>query len=473
MNDERWNARRILQQLEIRPRKEPIKFLLSLGVAALVSLVPSYEGLSSAGVWTMFIMVLAAALWISEAIPAFAVALLVIGLEIAILGRPGGVFATEPGQWKMFVAPWASPVIWLFFGGFVLAAAAARTGLDRWLSRMVIAKCGDKPSRLLFGVMAITFCFSMFVSNTATTAMMVAVTAPLVASLPRDEPFAKAILLGVPFAAGIGGMGTIIGSPPNAIAHGMLAGEVNFVEWMVIGVPPASVLFLVLWRFLLWRHPAQTERLNVGLLNNDASPQELLPVWQRLAVMLTFFATVALWMTGPLHGIPTPVISFVPITIFAVIGVLGSREVRHLHWDILLLLTGGLSLGVAVQETGLAEWFVSRIPTGTMGALAITVVLAYLCAVLSNFMSNTAAANIIIPIAAAFSETPVAIVLPIALAASTAMCLPVSTPPNAIAYAQGKLDSREFLPGGILIAIIGPLLAVLWTRWLATILWAH
>lgn len=469
MNDERWNARRILAKLEITSRKEPLKFFLSLAGAAAGAFLPEYEGLSPAGLWTLFILLFAAALWVTEAIPAFAVALLVIALEIAILGRPGGVFATDPGQWKMFVAPWASPVIWLFFGGFVLASAASRTGLDRWLSRAVITHCGDKPRWILFGIMGITFSFSMFVSNTATTATMIAVTGPLIASLPKGDGFAKAMLLGVPFAAGIGGMGTIIGSPPNAIAHGMLqaASEISFVRWMTYGVPPATLMFLMVWRFLLWKYPSTTERMDISGLATSVPYPQLLPLWQRISVMLTFFTTVALWMTGPLHGIPTPVVSFLPITVFAVIGVLGAKEVRRLHWDILLLLTGGLSLGVAVSQTGLAEWLVSRIPVGSLGPLGIAMCLAYLCALLSNFMSNTAAANILIPIAAAFSVAgPGQFVVPIALAASAAMCLPVSTPPNAIAFAQGKLEARDFLPGGILVGIVAPAVTVLWCRWL-------
>ncbi len=470
MNDERWNAQKILARLEIGSRKEPLKFFLSLGAAALVSLVPNYAGLSEAGVWTLFILVFAAALWMTEAIPAFAVALLAIGLEIAILGRPGGVFATEPGQWKMFVEPWASPVIWLFFGGFVLASAAARTGLDSWLSKWVLRRCGNKPSMILFGVMGITFTFSMFVSNTATTAMMIAVTAPLVATLGKADSYSKAILLGVPFAAGIGGMGTIIGSPPNAIAHGLLGtdGGINFVRWMVLGVPPALIVFLIIWKFLLWQHPSSSPRLDTSRLTADEPQSDILPMWQRITVMLTFALTVLLWMSGAIHGIPTPVVSFLPITVFAVTGVLGSNDVRRLHWDILLLLTGGLSLGVAVQATGLAEWLVSQLPTGSMSPLMITLCLAYLCAILSNFMSNTAAANIIIPIAAAFSSSPAPIVVPIALAASAAMCLPVSTPPNAIAFAQGQLRSRDFLPGGILVGIIAPFIAATWSRWILT-----
>jgi solute carrier family 13 (sodium-dependent dicarboxylate transporter), member 2/3/5 len=467
MNDERWNARQILANLELPPRKGPVKFLLSLAGAAVIAFVPSHEGLEPAGIWTLFILVWAAALWITEAIPAFAVAILVIGLEIAILGRPGGVFAKEPGDWTMFVEPWASPVIWLFFGGFVLAEAAGRTGLDRWLSRLVLSRCGGRPYVLLAGVMGITFLFSMFVSNTATTAMMIAVTAPIIGALAAGDRFSKALLLGVPFAAGLGGMVTVIGSPPNAIAHGLLTGpnQLNFVQWMFVGLPPALVMLGIIWFFLCRRYPA-VGPVDVEFLDSSQPFPKLLPLWQRLTVMLTFFITVALWMTGPLHGIPTPVVSFVPITVFAVTGVVGSHQIRRLHWDILLLLTGGLALGVAVSQTGLAEWLVNQLPTGSLGPLALTLALAYLCAILSNFMSNTAAANILIPLAAALNTAaPAPYVLPVALAASAAMCLPVSTPPNAIAFAEGSLEARDFLAGGVLVGLLAPGLVVFWSRW--------
>ncbi len=467
MNDERWNARRILDGLEITTRKEPLKFALSLAGAAALAFIPEYTGLSPAGVWTLFILVFAAALWITEAIPAFAVAILIIGLEIAILGRPGGVFAKTDEDWTMFVEPWASPVIWLFFGGFVLAAAAARTGLDRWLSRLVIGRCGNQPRWLLAGVMGMTFCFSMFVSNTATTAMMIAVTAPIIATLGSGDRFPRALLLGVPFAAGLGGMATVIGSPPNAIAHGILRStqQINFLQWMMIGLPPALLLLAIVWAFLLRRHPAAAERVDLSALTTSEPFPRMLPLWQRLTVMITFFFTVALWMTGPLHGIPTPVVSFVPITVFTVTGVVGTREIRSLHWDILLLLTGGLALGVAVSRTGLAEWLVALLPVADWGPVAVVLALSYLCAGLSNFMSNTAAANILIPIAAALSTAaPAAYVVPIALAASAAMCLPVSTPPNAIAFAQGRLEARDFLAGGLLVGLIAPGLIVFWCR---------
>src|SRR5690606_18258415 len=152
--------------------------------------------------------------------PAFAVSLLVIALEIALLGRPGGVWAEGPNDWEIFIQPWASPLLWLFFAGFVLAAGAVKTGLDRTMALAVLSRIPPRPRWILLGVMTITFVFSMFLSSRATAAMMVAVVAPLVATLDKDDPFARGLLLGVAFAASLGGMGTLIGTPPNAIAAG-------------------------------------------------------------------------------------------------------------------------------------------------------------------------------------------------------------------------------------------------------------
>ena len=186
------------------------------------------------------------------------------------------------------------------------------------------------------------------------------------------------------------------------------------------------------------------------------------PRWQRWLVIGVFLATISLWMTTALHGMPSPVVSFLPIVAFAVSGVLTAEDVRKLHWDVLLMLAGGLSLGVGVVETGLAEWIVSGLPAG-LGILPLTLALAYLTWLVSNFMSNTAAANILVPLGMTMGAgfEPLAVV-PMALAASASMCLPVSTPPNAIAYATGKINSADLLQIGLLIGILAPLLAVLW-----------
>ena len=443
----RAEARRQLGPWRRRPPSTVLKFVGSLVFALLVAFLPEYPSLGDAAREAFFIMLFGVGLWVTEAIPAYATALLLIALEIALLGRPGGSFADGAKDWEMFVRPFGSPVIWLFFGGFVLAKGASRTGIDRRMAAALLGRFGRRPTSALLILMAVTFVFSMFISNTAATAAMIAVIAPLLATLKKGDPFAKAFLLGVPFAANLGGMGTVIGSPPNAIAAGALATThpIGFTEWMAMGLPPAIVLAIVVFLYLRFRYRPTTPELDLAALEAPAVESDPNRSWQRPLVVVVFLATVVLWMTGPIHGMPTPVVSFLPIVAFTVFGVLRSAEIRELPWEVLLLLVGGLSLGLAVTKTGLADWLVLQLPIDTLGHLAVAVLLAYLTCVLSNFMSNTAAANILVPIALTLSAGEPDLVVPIALAASTAMMLPVSTPPNAIAFStvRAKLSAMS------------------------------
>ena len=464
MLDTRREVRRLWGKLQFSPSRAMAKFSCALVVAWILAMLPAYPGLEDAAREAFFILLFAIGLWVTEAVPSFAVAFLVIALEIYILGRPDGPFAATGKSWEIFVRPWSSPLIWLFFSGFVMAQAAHKTRLDRWFARHVLGWFGSNPRHVLLGLMAITFTFSMFMSNTATTAMMMAVLAPIVASMGDENPFRRGILLGVPFAANIGGMGTIIGSPPNAIAVGSLTqSSISFLDWMIVGLPPAILLAGIAYLYLIWSYPSSVPSIDLSSLKDPSYQSAQLPNWKKLLVMIVFFLTVILWMTGPLHHIPTPVISFIPIAIFSVARVTCAEDIRQLSWDVLILLTGGLSLGVAVAETGLAVWLVDVLPLGDMGIFLLALTFSYLATILSNFMSNTAAANILVPIGiAAASGLELMLVVPIALGASAAMCLPISTPPNAIAYTSGLLRNTDFMRAGVLIGLLAPLLAVIW-----------
>lgn len=173
-------------------------------------------------------------------------------------------------------------------------------------------------------------------------------------------------------------------------------------------------------------------------------------------------------MTGEWTGTPSAAVSFLPITVFTATGILRDRDVRQLPWDILLLLAGGLALGNGVRDTGLAEWLVALLPFEGLGDLGVVVLICYATVLLSNLMSNTAAANILVPVAivlAAGFEAPA--VVSMALCASCAMCLPISTPPNAIAFSSGQLDTGDFMVGGLLIGLLAPVLTLSW-MWMAT-----
>ena len=469
------------------PDGHPLRRSRSLWVALLCALValavaflPEYPGLNPAGRYTLAILILAAGLWLTEAIPAFAVALLVIGLEILILGVPGGVFAAsdDPGRWRIFIAPWASPLIWLFLGGLILAEAAAKTSLDRTLARAALSWAGVSVPWVLLAVMLISFVLSMFMSNTATAAMMIAVIMPLVKSLSAQDRLRKALLLSVAFAANLGGMATIIGTPPNAIAAGTLAQSysMDFLTWMVIGLPPAVLLLAITWLSLWQFYPSSSKTLPADLLTIPKRAQRA-PGWQRWVTAAVFIATVGLWMAGDLdYSSPTAVIAFLPITVLCATGIIKRDDICNLPWDVLILITGGLALGVAVTETGLAQWLVQQLPLSDWHIVMIALAFGYLTALLSNFMSNTGAANILIPIGFASAQAlgdsaapPLVLVL-IALSASAAMALPIATPPNALAYGRGELAARDFISVGLLIGLLTPLCTLLWCQIILPIL---
>lgn len=454
--------------LGLRVSRSVIYTVGTATVAALFAYLPQHAGLAEPGRHALFVLLTAASWWITGAIPAFAVSLAVIAMQIALLGDPSGPFADgDVERWQRFVSPWASPVMWLFLSGLVLASAAARTGLDRRLAERVLALAGTAPSRVLLAVMGVTFVLSMFMSNTATTAMMIA----LVLAMPavsvrgdaRAERYATALLLGIPVAANIGGMGTIIGTPPNAIAATALAGtgRLDFATWMLYGVPPALLLGGLAWRWLVSRY------LQAG---SDA-PAPVPPVeptspmtGRNIFVAVLFLLTVTAWLTESLHGIPTAVVAVMPIAVLAVSGVIRERDVRALPWDVLMLIAGGLSLGVGVSETGLAEWLVGRLPVAGLPSPLLALLMALVGTVLSTFISNTAAATILTPLAVALAGTDARlVVVPLALAMSASMSLPVSTPPNAIAFATERIPREDLRRVGLMLGAITPTVAIGWT----------
>ncbi len=436
---------------------------LALGLAG--AYLPTYEGLADAPRSALFILIFCAFLWITEAMPAFAVSLLVIGLEIAILGRTDGQFTEAPEDWQRFIATWGSPLIWLFFGGFVLAQGAERTGLDRWLALNTIGRFGKKPAWVLLGAMLTTATLSMFISNTATTTLMLAVLGPVFAMRDSSDRFAKALLMGIAIAANIGGMGTVIGSPPNAIAAGALQdfSPVNFSQWMIYSVPVAVVLLTLGWVYLVLRYFGKSgfTPLEETLFTTN-KPVEA-SVAQQALVLATFTVTIGMWLTSPWHGIPSTVVSFIPICVLTTTKTLGPEDIRHLPWDVLLLIAGGLSLGVAISDTGLSTWLVEQLPLDQFSSFAVVLSFCYLMVIFSNLLSNTAAANILIPIAiVAIGSSNPQMVIPIALSASCAMCLPISTPPNAIVFGTRRLATTELLAVGLLMGVVCPLIAMSW-----------
>jgi len=412
------------------------------------------------------IFILAALLWTTEAVPLFATSLLVIGLQLVLLANPGrwtGLgFAEGKGPtYQAVIAAAADPVLLLFFGGFLLAHAASKEGVDRTLSSLFLKPFGLRPSFILLGVMLITAVFSMWMSNTATTAMMLAVISPVLVAVPADAPLRKVLLLGVPFAANLGGMATPIGTPPNLVAIGYLETlgmKVDFLSWMIVGTPIALLMLAFTWWLLLRLWPTGKEPVALDLKTSAPSKRGWL-------VMVVFAATVLLWLTDQLTGLPASVVALLPAVVFTCAGILEGNDLKSIEWDVLLLIGGGISLGAGMQMTGLDRVVVGWLPLSALGGFGLIAVLAIAMLLLSTFMSNTAAANLLIPIgvssAALTGAVPsVQVAIMMALASSLAMALPVSTPPNAIAYGRGGINVRDMAVPGAILGAVGVVVAM-------------
>ena len=460
------SSRRHLKQLmgvyQKHPYRDTLKLFFITGISLLLAFYPTYGGMPIPERRALFILILSASLWMTEALPAFAVGFLVIGLSIFLLSpEKGGEI-----PWQTFTETWSSPIIWLFLGGLVLARAAEKTGVNKRVSSILLTKLGSSHSMLLFGIMFLSFIFSNFMSNTATAAMMLGLMGPVLEGFAKGDKRKKAYIMAVPLGANIGGMGSIIGTPPNAVAAALLDGRgegVDFLTWMWYGMPPALVCLFVLWFYLRTTYSCKGK--NETKFNFERTPMNKDSVF----VMVVFLLTIILWCTGSLHGIPASVVAFVPIVLLPINGVIEADDMRSLPWDVLILLAGGLTLGVAVEKSGLAYTLVEAMPSAGENMFILVIMMAFMACIVSNFMSNTAAANIIMPIAAAMAvgyEKPMLVV--IALASSTAMCMPVSTPPNALASSSGLLKASDFLVTGIIAAIVGVISSLVWIRF---ILW--
>lgn len=363
MADSRTASMRYLKKFQhvVDIQQKIIYFLLSIIFAFVLTYWLNTPELDQAQIYVLFLLFLSIGLWVTEAVPPFAVGLLIFGFLVFALG---GYYADiDPDNASKYVAKyvetWSNSVIWLMLGGFVMAEAMQKVGLDKSLFKMTISKFGSKPRNVLLGIMLVTAIFSMIMSNTATTAMMIAAVIPFINTLDKDSPMSKALLIGIPAAASLGGMGTIIGSPPNAIAvdamnnHGI---EFGFLEWMIIGFPVAVILVFLFWSFLITRYVPKVSKIDLSFLDSlESNTNSRIFNIKRKIVSGVLLLTLTLWLTGNIHGIPASAVSLLPIMLLTMLGIVSGNDVRKLPWDTLMLVAGGLSLGLAIQETGLAE----------------------------------------------------------------------------------------------------------------------
>ena len=428
------------------------------------------EGLTVVQQRIIAIFAFATLMWILEVVSSWATSVAIIGLMLLFASDSGVKWMCNPDEvgallsYKSVMATFADPVIMLFIGGFILAIAATKTGLDAQLAKVLLKPFGNKSDNVLLGFILITGLFSMFVSNTATAAMMLTFLAPVFHQLPPEGKGRVALAMSIPVAANLGGMGTPIGTPPNSIAlkylndpEGLNMG-LGFGQWMMFMFPLVMLLLFISWRLLLKFFPFSQKTVELKI---DGGMQK---GFQSTVVIITFIVTVILWLSDRVTGINANTVAMIPFCVFALTGVINKRDLEQINWSVIWMVAGGFALGYGLNSSGLAANAVESIPFGEFSPILILLIGGAICYLLSNFISNSATAALLMPILAMvcgamgdklapIGGTPT-VLIGVAIAASSAMILPISTPPNALAFATGYVKQKEMSKIGIIMGII-------------------
>lgn len=455
-----------------------VKLLICIAVFLLLWFLPAsifcIDGLTVIEHRVIALFVFGALMWILEAIPIWTTSILIIVMMIVTVSDSMFLPLNHSGEegfgtlisHSAIMSSFAHPIVMLFMGGFALAIAATKCGLDVNLARVLLKPFGNRSEIVLLGFMIVTGIFSMFMSNTATAAMMLAIITPVVAQLPGKGRIAMA--MGIPVAANVGGVGTPIGTPPNAIALGYLTQNpdlgvsISFGQWMMVMVPFVIILLAFSWFLLIKLFPFSKKRVEITINGSFRKDREAIIVY------VTFIATVILWVTDRYTGIDSNSVAMIPLAVFAVTGIMGKEELKQINWDVLWLVAGGFALGVGLNQSGLAKSLVTSIPFDTWPPVAVIAGSGLICFTMSTFMSNTASTALLVPILAAMATGmtdvlapfggAVTMILGVAVCASMAMSLPISTPPNALAYGTGLVTQGQMAKSGLVIGVVGMLL---------------
>ena len=453
----------------------PIVLILTILLWALPVESFGIAGLTVVQQRMIAIFVFAALMWMFEIIPNWTTSLLIIVVMLLSVSDKGLGFFCKPEfgtlvDYKSIMASFADPVVMLFLGGFVLAIIASKYGMDAAIAKVLLGIFGKKPKMVLLGFLIVIALFSMFMSNTATAAMMLAFLAPVLKSLPENETGKVGLALAIPVSANLGGIGTPIGTPPNAIALGALenAGyQISFVTWMTRMVPYVIIMIAIAWVLLQLFFPFKSERIELKIEVKERKKD-----WRTYVAWITFFLTILLWVTETWTKINSNVVALIPLAVYTATGVFEKSDIKEINWSVLWLVAGGFALGTGLNKTGLAATLINAIPFSTMNVVVVMIIAGLICYLLSNFISNSATAALLVPILVVVGTAMAdptasnnaqfmalggmnAMIPFIAVCASIAMLLPISTPPNAIAASTGLVQTKDMSKVGIIIGAIG------------------
>jgi sodium-dependent dicarboxylate transporter 2/3/5 len=438
-------------------------------------LAPAPDGLDPAAWRTAAVGLLMAVWWITEAIPIAATALVPLVL-FPLLG-----IAEIDGA----ASPYANPLIFLFMGGFIIAQAMQVWRLHRRIALGIVRAVGVHPSSIIIGFILSSAFLSMWVSNTATALMMLPIGLSII-DLTRDRlqaqgermppHFGIVLVLSIAYACNIGGMGTLIGTPPNALLAGFFSEsygvEVGFAQWMIVGLPLVGGALPLLYTVLTWVYPVKIDQLPGGaqIIEDEQAKLGAMSTAE-LRVAVVFGGAALLWMTRPLLSDLIPGLSDAGIAIAAGLALflipagtesralLNWVDAEELPWGVLLLFGGGLSLASAISNTGLANWLGQGVSAlGGWPILVIILGTVALIVTLTEITSNTATTAAFLPIlgavAVGLGENPFLLAVPAALSASCAFMLPVATPPNAIVYGSNLLSIPQMSRVGVWLNLL-------------------
>jgi len=451
------------KQKKTEERKQqfsPLKFVFSLVLAAcfyLLDVPLSYEARAA-----MIITVFIGSLWLTEALPLFVTALFVPLLLVS--------FKVTSSSAAFY--PFFSPTIALFLGGFIIARAMQKHGLDEYIASKFTGRFGKDPRFFLLGIMATTAFLSVWISNTASTALMLPIAVYVLVKSrlkPLKSNYAKALILGVAFAATIGGIATLTGTPPNGIVVADLAEHginISYLEWIYYGLPFVLLFLPIAWAVIIAVYPPEIKKLKFSMKKVRLNQTHK-------KVVLIASLTMLLWLTSFAHGIPDSVIAMVPIILLFASDVLVREDLLKIDWPTLLLFGGGLSLGAAIDSTGLAAYLgtiLSGLIVGQAYFVLLLMVIAF-AVLMTLSASNTATAALLVPVIIALSSTLNLDVKTFAILAGIGTSLdflvPVGTPPSAIAYGSGYVSVKDMLKVGVFLTLAGILLLAFlaWLYW--------
>ncbi len=439
---------------------------LSLPFAALFIMTVAPLPLEPQVQYVLGIFLCISMLWTFGALP-----LPVTALLVPVLLTFYGIFQTAEA-----LMPFADPVVYLLMGGLILAEAFRKHGVDRRLAFFVVSKFGGDISRILLSFMLVSAVLSMWISNTATVALLIPVVVGIAARAGDEkQKLSVLLLIGVGIGSACGGMATVTGSAPNAVASALIARETtwSFVDWMKIGLPTSMCLLVIAWYVLLRVFRINISRLDIEPIKKELASMGRLTPGEKKTLGI-FVPTVVLWIAGAsiggLFGFPESFMSATIVALSAAVLLFLTRtldwqDARSISWDIFLIIGAGLALGEGLQVSGAADWLADQLValTGGLHIIAIMVIIAAVAVALSNFMSNTATVAILAPVligmAAALGVDLKFLVLVCGLSVSLSFITPIGTPPFTLIFSTGMVSRRDLAVGGIRVTI--PALAII------------